>query len=193
MELVNPTIFIGSYKGSPFLQGCLDSIPSDISCIVVRDDGYECGALRHTQQHFQGDQFLFLQDSTRVKDPSWIYRIFEDTETAWGLGEETGWGSMFMAKYRMEYFRQLIIPETKTKMDAVVAEMALPNAYARLDPNCKTLWPDLRLENATPDRIFDREVMIYENEFFWKAKSTWGGWMVTDSCMRDQARRQKVA
>lgn len=186
MELM---IFIGSYKGSPFLQACLNSIPSNLSCIVVRNDGYECGCLSHVQEHYQGEEFLFLQDSVVVKDPSWIYRIFEDRGNAWGLADETGWGSMFMAKYRMEHFRKLILPETKTKMDAVVAEMAVPHAYALLDETCKTLWPEFRLENSRPERIHDREVMVYENEFLIKYKGTWGGWMVNDSCVRDRAFR----
>lgn len=182
-------IFIASYRGSPFLQGCLDSIPSDLSCVVVRNDGYECGCLAWVQQHYQGEEFLFLQDSTVVKDPAWIYRILEDKGNAWGLANETGFGSMYMAKYQMEHFRKLTIPVTKTKMEAVLEEMSVPRNYALLDPTCQTLWPDFNLDNARDDVIFDRPVKVYENEHLIKYKSCWNLAMVQDICTRDQQHR----
>jgi len=189
---VIPTIFIGSYKGSPFLQGCLDSIPSDISCLVVRNDGYECGALRWVKDNFQGEKFLFLQDSARIKDPSWVYRCFED-QLSYSINNETGLMSMYSGVYRTEILRQIPIPETKTKMDAVLFEMSIGHNYGMLDPETKVLWPELTFENARDEVIFDRPVKVYENDFFLKYKSCFGGWMISDCCARDQARRVKVA
>ena len=187
-----PTIFIGSYRGSPFLQGCLDSIPSGISCIVVRNDFYEAGALRWVKDNFQGEKFLFLQDSARSKDPSWVYRCFED-QSSYSINNETGLMSMYSGVYRTEILRQIPIPETKTKMDAVLFEMSIGHHYGQLDPETKVLWPELTFENAHDDVIFDRPVKVYENEFFMKYKTCHGGHLIQECCERDQARRQQVA
>lgn len=185
---MNPTVVIGSYKGSPFLQGCLDSIPSNVSCIVVRNDGYECGCLRWIQENFTGEKFLFIQDSARIKKPVWLYDCFLDHKS-YSLNNETGPYSMYSGVYRTEILRQIPIPETRTKMDAVLFEMSIGQHYSQLDPNIEVLWPELRLENAREDVMFDRPVMIYENEYFFKAKGTWGGWMIPECCQRDQNRR----
>ena len=188
MAPMTPTIFVGSYKGSPFLQGCLDSIPADCSCIVVRNDGYECGCLRWVQENYAGEKFLFLQDSARIKNPKWVYECFADGRS-YSLNNETGWGSMFSAVYRMEIVRQLKIPDTRTKREAVFAEMELGQQYIALDPEAETLWPELRIENAHPELIFGQERMIYENEYFWKAKGCWGGWMLEEVQARDERTR----
>jgi hypothetical protein len=187
---VIPTVFIGSFKGSQFLPGCIDSIPGDMECIVIRNGGYECGALRWIQQNFNGPKFLFIQDSARIKNPVWIYDAFKD-EKSYSLNDETGFMSMFSGVYRTELFKQLILPVTNTKLDAVMAEMQVGNAYGKLDPQTEVLWPELRLENARSEMIDGREYRIYENEYFWKAKGCWGGWMLDDVCAMDAARRAK--
>jgi hypothetical protein len=181
-------IVVASYKGSPFLQSCLDSIPADIPCFVVRCGGYECGALRIAQK-MDTDEFFFMQDSARIKDPQWLYDILADKGQSYSVNNETGLMSMFTGKYRMEILKQIILPDTKTKFDAVLAEMKVGQVYANLDPQTKVLWPELRLENARQERIFDREVMIYENDHFWKAKGCWGGWMLEEVQARDERTR----
>lgn len=185
---MTPTVFIGSYKGSPFLQGCLDSIPSDVSCIVVRNDGYEAGCLRWVQENFQGEKFLFIQDSARIRNLVWLYDCFLDHKS-YSLNCETGLMSMYSGVYRTEILRQIVIPETRTKMDAVLFEMSIGQAYGELDPHTEVLWPDLKLENARDEVIFDRPVKVYENEYFLKYKSCWGGWMIEDCCTRDRSIR----
>jgi hypothetical protein len=190
-EKVTPTIFIGSYKGSPFLQGCLDSIPTNCECIVVRNDGYECGCLRWVQANYQGDKFLFIQDSSRIKNPVWVYDCFLDSKS-YSLNNETGLMSMYSGVYRTDLLRQITIPETKTKMDAVLFEMSIGHAYGHLDPQTEVLWPELTFENARNERIFEREVKVYENDFFLKYKTCHGGHLIEECCLRDQQRRAQI-
>lgn len=182
-------IVIGSYKGSPFLRGCLDSIPTDIPCLVVRNGGYECGSLRWCQSHLNVDEFLFLQDSTEIKDRAWLYDIFKKKGMSISLNYEPGWFGSFLGKYRMEILRQVKIPETPTKMDAVLAEMSVGQRYEKLEPNREILWPELRIENARRDIIHGREVAVYENEHFIKYKSCFSGDHITPCCERDKSLR----
>lgn len=191
-QLVKPTVFIGSYRGSPFLQGCLDSIPSDMSCVVVRNDYYECGCLRWIQENYAEDKFLFIQDSARIKDSAWVYRCFED-DKSYSINNETGLMSMYSGVYLTELLRKIPIPETKTKMDAVLFEMSIGHHYGNLDPNTIVLWPELTFENARNERIFERDVKVYENEHFLKYKTCHGGHLISQCCERDRARRVQVA
>lgn len=183
-------IVIASYPGSPFIQGCLESIPEDLPYLLSSKGGYECGALREAL-NLTCDEFFFMQDSARIKDPRWLYEILKDKGTSYSVNNETGWNSMFTGKYRMEILRQIKLPVTETKLDAVIAEVVVGKAYLKLDPKGKVLWPEMCLETAKDGEIFGRPVKIYENEHFLKYKSCWGGWMVQDCCLRDQAHRQK--
>lgn len=179
-------IFVCTYKGSPFLHECLSSIPSGIPTIVIRGYHYECGALRWIQSNYSGEEFLFLQDSTKIKNPQWLYDIFEKRGTSISLNYEPGWFGMYMGKYRREIFSQLILPCTESKMDAVLAEMQVGKAYEKLEKSMEILWPDLTLDKATPDHIHGRDVMRYENDHFIKYKSTWNGNLIDPAEDRDQ-------
>lgn len=181
-------IVVSSYKGSPFLHDCLDSIPSDIPCVVWRGGGYECGGLRFVQK-LDVEEVFFMQDSARILDPFWLYEILADKGTSYSVNNETGLMSMYTGKIKVPLLRQITIPETPTKMDAVLFEMTYGHEYAKLDPETKVLWPDLRLDNARREEINGRPYMVYENIHFRKFKGCFGGWMISDVCALDQATR----
>lgn len=181
-------IVISSYKGSPFLQGCLDSIPADIPHVVWMGGGYEAGGLRFVQK-MDVDEVFFMQDSARIKDPQWIRAVLAHKGHSYCVNNESGPYSMYTGKVRLEVLRKLAIPETTTKLEAVIFEVSFGEEYARIDPGITVLWPELNLDNATDGEVFGRPVKVYENEHFLKYKSCWGGWMVGDCCARDQEYR----
>lgn len=181
-------VIVSSYKGSVFLPGCLDSIPADIPTVVWRGGGYEAGGLRFASL-LNVDEFFFMQDSARIKDSQWLRDILADKGTSYCVNNETGPYSMYTGKIRMEILRQIPVPETKTKMDAVLFEMSFGNHYSNLDPNIKVLWPELTFENAGNAEVFGRPVKVYENEHFLKWKTCHGGHLIQDCCERDQLTR----
>lgn len=186
---MNYAIVVGSYRGSPWLQQCLDSIPSRFPTIVVRNGGYEAGTIRWAMEHTNLEEFLFLQDSTAIKQSEWLDEMFRKVGTSIAINEEPNWGGSFLAKYRRKILSRIEIPVTEDKMSAVFAEMTMNQQYAELEPNREVLWPELTLENATADVVHGRAVMVYENDHFVKWKSTWNGDMVTPCCERDKAMR----
>lgn len=181
-------VIVCSYKGSPFLQGCLDSIPSDMECVVVRNGGYEAGALRWCRENLNKD-FFFMQDSARLKTPDWLKGLEEGK--SYCVNNETGPYSMYTGKIRIEVLRQIPVPETKTKMDAVMYELSFGNHYAQIDPNITVLWPELTFESASNAEVFGRPVKVYENDFFLKYKTCHGGHLIQDCCERDQITRSQ--
>lgn len=171
------------------MQQCLDSIPSRFPTIVVRNGGYEAGALRYIMEHTNLEEFLFLQDSTAIKQSEWLDEMFRKVGTSISINEEPCPFGMFMGKYRREILSQIEIPVTEDKMSAVIAEMSMNQQYAELEPDLEVLWPELTLETAKADVVHGRAVMVYENDHFVKWKSTWNGDMVTPCCERDKAMR----
>lgn len=184
-------IFICTHKGSPFLQDCLASIPGGIPTVVIRGYQYEVGALRWIQENFQGESFLFLQDSTRVKNPDWLYSVLQKKGVSVSLNYEPCWFGMYMGLYRTEVLRKLVLPCVETKMDAVLAEISVGKDYERHETSMEILWPDFTLDNATHDNIYGRNVMVYENEHFIKYKGCWSGDHVDTAQSRDTAARQE--
>lgn len=181
-------IVIGSYRGSPWLSECIDSIPSKWETIVVRNGGYECGALRWVIDNTTISHFLFLQDSTMVKDPSWL-----ETCAGYGgsvsLNADPRFHGSFMGTYWRDVLSKCTIPETPDKMSAVLAEMSLGDEYASHEPNQMVLWPELNLSSARFEYKHHRECAVYENEFFVKWKSCYGGNLVTPAQERDDAHK----
>lgn len=187
--VVNYAIVVGSYRGSPWLQACLDSIPSRFPTIVVRNGGYECGAISWALNNTNLDEFLFLQDSTKLKTSEWVDELFKKVGTSISLNSDPNWGGSFLAKYRREILSKIHIPRTDDKMSAVLAEMSMNQSYAALETNKEILWPELNLASARPDVIHGRAVAVYENEHFVKYKSCSGGDFITPCCERDKAHR----
>lgn len=183
-------IIVGSYRGSPWLSQCLDSIPSRFPTIAVSAGKYECSALRWCMDNTTLDEFLFLQDSTMIKSPEWLDAMFADVGVSYSINAEPNIMGSFLGKYRREILQHVTIPTTEDKWAAVVAEQTVGSSYHKLEPGTKILWPELNLRNAQPGHLFGRDVMIYENDHFWKAKSAWSGTTLTPCCERDKAHRE---
>lgn len=179
------TIVIASYKGSKYLYGAMESVPSTMKCIVVRNGGYEAGSLRWCQWNLNED-FFFMQDSARIKNPEFLHQM--EPGKSYCVNNETGPYSMYTGLIRIEVLRKIPIPETPTKMDAVLFEMSFGNNYAQHD-NPVVLWPELNFENARDEVMFGRPVKVYENEWFQKFKTCHGGHLIQECCAFDQSVR----
>lgn len=134
------------------------------------------------------DEFLFLQDSTRIKDPSWIYDIFSRDGMSVSLNAEPRFFGSFLGLWRREILHQVFIPYTPDKMSAVLAEMSLSDAYTAIEDPSKmmVLWPELNLTTAKLETHFCRDVMVYENDFFVKYKGCYGGNLIDNANERDR-------
>jgi hypothetical protein len=192
---MNQAIIVGSYRGSPHLERCLNSIPQNIPTIVFRTGGYECGAIRGAIETTNLTRFLFLQDSTEVVDPCWIYENWESGESIslnaepWLYGSYLGW-------WNADILRKIGVPATPTKIDAVLLETRLAESYvAKLDAPPRVLWPHFTVQFATPQVMFsgthhERKVMVYDNGLLRKFKSAFNGDTAHQAQERDEKNRQ---
>lgn len=192
--MLNQSICVATYKGSPWLERCLNSIPSNLPLYVVRDGHYECAALRSIMEKTKLDRWLFLQDSCMVKDPSWIYEHWNE-DTSIGLIQEPSLYGSYLGWWRRSILEQCHIPNTHDKLSAVLAEMELPKEYSSRDPSAYTLWPELNIQNANQELMFvgtehARWTRRYENNFLVKNKSSWDGLTMDHSAARDERIRQ---
>lgn len=181
-------IVVGSHRNSPWVEQCLNSIPAEFPVIVARTGGYECGAIAWTMNNTTLDRFLFLQDSTRVKDPAWLRECMGSHESICCNAEPRVYGS-YLGVWRRSVLQQCVIPVTTNKLQAVLAEMSLPEQYAAIDPP-RILWPEFTLQHATPELMFEgtpheRLTMRYENDHLIKWKSCYSGDHVDDAQERD--------
>lgn len=191
----NQAIVVGSFRGSPHLERCLNSIPQNIPVLVCRSGGYECGALRQAIEQTSLTRFLFLQDSTEVVDPSFIYENWESGESISLNAEPWLYGS-YMGWWNADILRRIGVPVTATKMDAVLLETRLAESYvAQLSDPVRILWPNFTVQFATQVKIFEgthheRMAMLYENQFLRKWKSAYNGDTAHQAQERDERNRK---
>lgn len=181
-------IVIATYRGSPWLENCIDSIPSSFPVFVVRAGAYECSALRWIMQNTTLSRWLFLQDSTEVLDPSWITEHWGQGTSVGLLCEPFEYGS-FLGWWKRSVLERITLPQTPDKLSAVDAETNVPRAYAAIEP-VQTLWPELNIHNAVRELMFEgtpheRMAMRYENQYFCKWKSSFCPASMTDAQIRD--------
>lgn len=186
-------IAVATYRGSPWLERCINSIPSDYPVIVVRAGPYECGALLWAMENTTLDRWLFLQDSTEILDPSWIGDHWGQDTSVGLLWEPSAYGS-YLGWWKRSVLERIALPATPDKISAVLAEMSVPQAYTAIEP-VHTLWPELTINTARPVLMFEgtpheRTAMLYENEYFRKWKSSYCGGTAEDAQERDDRIRK---
>lgn len=191
--MAHQAIVIASYRGSPWLERCINSIPSQFPVLVVRNGQYECSALRSVLELTTLDRWLFLQDSAMVKDPSWIHEHWNADTSVGLLAEPNVYGS-FLGWWKRSVLEQIALPDAPDKISAVLAEMSVPKAYSAIEP-VTTLWPKLNIHDAVPELMFagtphERMTYRYENEFFVKYKSSTCGGSAQAAQERDDKIRQ---
>lgn len=181
-------IVIGSYAGSPWIQDCLNSLPRDIPAIVVCELGYECGKLRWVVQNTTLDEFLFLPDTVIVKQDGWIRELFS-TEGPASVNAEPGIFGSFMGKYRTCVLRDIGIPVTPDKFEAVNAESIFGVRYAASESMpVPVLFPELKASDKFEIR-HGRNNAVLENDHLIKFKGAFCAGSMWDCEQRDRELR----
>lgn len=174
-------IVVGSYRNSPWLEKCLNSLPEDIDIMVSRNGGYELGAIRWALENTGLEEFLFLPDSCQAKRTEWLYEILAAHGTSISLCNEPCWGGSYLVKYRRDTLMKCVIPIIKSKNDAVIYESIFNHEYQMKEERKMILWPQLGCGEWRFDEMFGRKIVRMENEHFVKYKNCWSTSMV-DMC-----------
>jgi len=172
-------IVIGSTTNTKdWLQNCLNSFNgyNKYPIIVVINDDFELGKLKWVYEHTKVDQIFLLHDTVEIKDPS-LFEVAFDFDGSYALSNQPVYLGMFLGKYRREILDQMIIPETKTKMEAVLAEISFNNEYERLEQKRGIICQPI-VNTSNFEEKFGRNNMILENDYIKKYKGTWSLEMV---------------
>lgn len=166
-------IIIGSTtKTSQWLDMCLKSFGAfdEYPILVIINNDFELGKLRHAYYHTDAEEIFLMHDSTEVKDTS-IFKTIFDNPLSVAITDNPCPFGMFFGKYQRKVLDKIVIPETKTKIEAVEQEMEFNTNYGN---NCTytVQCPELRNSDVFEEK-FGRNNMILENKYFKKYKGTW--------------------
>lgn len=160
MDFEQQALVVVTYKGSPWLQDCLDSL---VECkypvhICWSEQGaYDTEGLYYAQRHGL-KSFILLHDTMIIKDQS-LFDILKDK------GNTKIANQMFLAKFVAPYD----LPEKpQTKAEAIDME-----TYWYTPKNWELLCPELVDVAIFEDRN-GRMNMVLENQFIRKFKGNWG-------------------
>lgn len=163
-------IVMNDVRNAP-LQWLLE-LHQNYNIIVTEDDRFECGALQAIMDTTDLDEWLLLQDTVEILNPYFIERMF-DTEGSVTFGPHF---EHYLGKFRREVLEKIVIPEVKTKWDAVQQEIHFLKAYMEADDKgITTMFPDFtdkNFENNT-ERRWGRVNLKLENRYLIKRKGTW--------------------
>lgn len=169
---MNKAIVVGSYVGSPWLQECVSALPKDIPVIAVCEPYYECGKIGWIHRNTNIDEFLFLTDTTIVKQHGWIYDVMNAENQSFSFWKEGGIMGSFLGKYRRVILDKLGgVPITRNKMEAVFQEHSFGHRYSLLD-DIHVLWPE-QLSGQRYEEKHGRMNAIIQNEHVIKYKGAW--------------------
>lgn len=163
-------IIIGSHPGSKFLQNCLDSLQG-MEAMVIINQGYEMGKIREAYFSTRFEEFLFLQDSVEIKDPSFIRELFEKfAGFSVSICSCPCMFGSYLGKYRREVLHSIPLTETPTKVQAVEAERTFSDNYCAIEKPISyfdDLWDSPNFEVKC-----GRNNMVLENASIKKYKGT---------------------
>jgi len=172
-------IVIGSTtRTKDWLQNCLNSFGNynKYPIIVVVNDDFELGKLKWVYENTDIDEFFLLHDTVEIKDTS-LFDLAFNYEGSFALSKQPVQMGMFLGKYRREILNKMIIPTTKTKMEAVMQECAFNQEYSILEAKMATIFKPLVNTDVFEEK-FGRNNMVLENDYIKKYKGTWSLEMV---------------
>lgn len=167
-------IVIGSTtRTKDWLQNCLNSFGNykDYSIIVVVNDDFEMGKIKWVYDNTNLDEFFLLHDTVEIKNPDIFDAAFE-YQGSFGLSTQPVPMGSFLGKYRREVLAQMTITPTKTKLEAVLAEIDFNKKYLQLEQNYTTCDEPLH-DTDVFETKFGRNNMILENTWIKKYKGCW--------------------
>jgi len=169
-------IVIGSTTTTKdWLQNCLNSFGKydKFPIIVVINDDFEMGKIKWVMDNTNLDEFFLLHDTVEIKDTSIFDQAFtECASKSFALSSHPDYMGMFLGKYRREILKQMVLPTTKTKEQAVIQEADFNRNYANLEPFKVVLNPPLLNTDIFEDK-FGRKNMVLEDRYIKKYKGTW--------------------
>jgi hypothetical protein len=173
---MNQAIVIGSTtRTKNWLQNCLSSFGKydKYPIIVVVNDDFELGKLKWAYDNTNLDEIFLLHDTVEIKDTSIFDIAFKDNiGSSFAMANQPVYMGMFMGKYRREILSQMNIPITKTKLEAVMAEMSFNSEYAGKEQRKAIIDNPIHDGNIFEEK-FGRTNMILENKYLKKYKGTW--------------------
>ena len=138
-------------------------------------DRFELATIKQALTSTDWDEFLFLPDSTIIKDFSLLDIVFDRHKgKSVSLVQHPDIGGMYLMKYRREILEKMgDIPIASSKMMAVYWEVIFHAYYAGLDQNVVVLFPDVKHSDVFIEK-HGRMNMVMGNSYFEKWKGDWG-------------------
>jgi hypothetical protein len=175
-EMYPICIFINGFGPSTnpipeWLRVLPDKYPM-ISCpIHLNDrDGYELAAIKWAVEQTNLEEFLLLQDTMEVVDPSFLYYIFE-AYSGRSVSYSGDFSSYFL-KFRREALLKMEIPQNFTKVESVRNEADFISAYRAIE-NVDIFHPSFTDASGKEEWFLDRLNLVIRDEYMIKRKGTW--------------------
>lgn len=147
----------------------------DYEILPVEGNRWELGGLTAAMCFTEYKEFILIQDTLEVKDPTIFNIMFSHEGRSVAFGKD--WGC-YIGKYRREILNQFPIPICLTKMDAFYHEHMFPVMYSFVAAQMEgeppiILFPEWNNENPNNwyDYEFGRENLVLDNPYLIKRKS----------------------
>jgi hypothetical protein len=139
-----------------------------------KEDLWECGAIYSVLKNTDFDEFILLQDTMIVINPTVFNVMFDMKDTTVTLGKE--W-RCYLGKYRRKVLEKLRIPKTTTKLHSMVQEVALAYFYIKAatdEPYLHYLCEDWGDDNPNNKIVefYGRKNLVLDNPYILKYKAT---------------------
>ncbi|MCH9739509.1 MAG: hypothetical protein K0U38_01520 [Epsilonproteobacteria bacterium] len=157
---------------NPFLQNLLYSINGydKYPIIILSDYNYELGKIKFMVEHIDFDEFLLLHDTCEIKDTSLFDIVFKlMSGKSVSLSTSPSPCGSYLGKYRREVLEKMTIPKISSKLETVDQEEIFNRSYP---DEWHYLKPTLKNSNIFVNK-FGKDVMVLENKYLIKYKSTW--------------------
>jgi len=169
-----PSLIIVTYKNSPFLPECIDSLqgckyPIHLCINPDKDCPYDAGAFYYAQKHGI-NTFIVLHDSMIIKDQT-LFDIAFAIEGNVSISKQF---LMCLGKFELDKMPPLP-PMPITKRGAVSFE----GGYMRNIIPTQTLCPDF-VDRQVYIEKFGKKRMVLENQYLIKYKTTWTSDMIKE-------------
>lgn len=154
----------------------------NMTVIVNPVDGYEVGAIKIALEVTGWDEFIFLQDTIEIIDPSIFDILFNQYPDA-GVSYNEGF-QMYLGKFRREVLEQMKFPIVKHKLGAIAHEFYFVKQYTDIEPVYvfnKDFYDKAFLDDpANYDEKFGRKNLVLKDKYIIKRKAAYTEDHITD-------------
>jgi hypothetical protein len=129
--------------------------------LVIDCDGYEIGKIKWLLKYTQINEFVFLQDSIEIKDPSFLIEVL-DSPQSFSISNSPRLFGSYLGKYKRSVLEKMALPDIKTKEESVEYEMQFGADYSFFEK------PVILFDNLQNTDVFvekwGKKVMKIEND-----------------------------